>query len=234
MIVTLPIRRTSCSSSSSSSVVAIYPSRSRPSDGLPKRSCGSGCAVRRSVRTRTILELARAQGWQRGKAFRARSIMAMPVTPATLLTPVTLGFDPLHSLRPLGSFRFRYGPLHSASGSLLGLEHLHVSGICHRDIKPENILWDTKAKVAQRAPTPTLGTSCCHDHPTLTSIHNDTTHDTQVAKLTDFGVSDFFDNEHIGGDFIQVGLREGERGWWEVGMQSGRCSVLPRFPADDR
>ena len=120
---------------------------------------------------------------------------------------------PLHSLRPLGSFRFRYAPLHSASGSLLGLEHLHVSGICHRDIKPENILWDTKAKVAQRAPTPTLGTNCCHDHPTLTSIHNDTTNDTQVAKLTDFGVSDFFDNEHIGGDFIQVGVREGERGW---------------------
>ena len=34
---------------------------------------------------------------------------------------------------------------------VLGLEHLHNSGICHRDIKPENVLWDSKAKRAKLA-----------------------------------------------------------------------------------
>jgi len=55
-------------------------------------------------------------------------------------------------------------------GVLLGLEHLHLSGIIHRDIKPENIMWDSKR---------------------------------QAAKLTDFGISTFFDNEHVGGDFVE-------------------------------
>ena len=27
-------------------------------------------------------------------------------------------------------------------GLTLGLEHLHLSGVCHRDLKPENMLWD--------------------------------------------------------------------------------------------
>ena len=35
--------------------------------------------------------------------------------------------------------------------SVMGLEHLHNSGVCHRDIKPENILWDKKAKRAKLA-----------------------------------------------------------------------------------
>ena len=29
-------------------------------------------------------------------------------------------------------------------GLTLGLEHLHLSGVCHRDIKPENLLWDPR------------------------------------------------------------------------------------------
>lgn len=29
---------------------------------------------------------------------------------------------------------------------VLGLEHLHHSGVCHRDLKPENVLWDAKGK----------------------------------------------------------------------------------------
>ena len=33
----------------------------------------------------------------------------------------------------------------------LGLEHLHLCGVCHRDIKPENLLWDPRAKVAKLA-----------------------------------------------------------------------------------
>ena len=33
-------------------------------------------------------------------------------------------------------------------GVVLGLEHLHHSGVVHRDLKPENLLWD---KAAQRA-----------------------------------------------------------------------------------
>ena len=34
---------------------------------------------------------------------------------------------------------------------VLGLEHLHNSGVCHRDLKPENVLWDSKAKRAKLA-----------------------------------------------------------------------------------
>ena len=30
-------------------------------------------------------------------------------------------------------------------GLTLGLEHLHLCGVCHRDIKPENILWDPQS-----------------------------------------------------------------------------------------
>jgi serine/threonine protein kinase len=35
------------------------------------------------------------------------------------------------------------------TGLTLGLEHLHLCGVCHRDIKPENILWDKKHGVAK-------------------------------------------------------------------------------------
>ena len=35
------------------------------------------------------------------------------------------------------------------NGLTLGLEHLHLCGVCHRDIKPENILWDKKRGVAK-------------------------------------------------------------------------------------
>ena len=34
---------------------------------------------------------------------------------------------------------------------VLGLEHLHHSGVCHRDLKPENILWDAKGRRAKLA-----------------------------------------------------------------------------------
>ena len=34
---------------------------------------------------------------------------------------------------------------------VLGLEHLHHSGVCHRDLKPENILWDASAQRAKIA-----------------------------------------------------------------------------------
>jgi len=34
---------------------------------------------------------------------------------------------------------------------LLGLEHLHLSGVCHRDVKPENVLWDKRAGRAKLA-----------------------------------------------------------------------------------
>ena len=34
---------------------------------------------------------------------------------------------------------------------VLGLEHLHHSGVCHRDLKPENILWDASAQRAKLA-----------------------------------------------------------------------------------
>ena len=34
---------------------------------------------------------------------------------------------------------------------VLGLEHLHHSGVCHRDLKPENILWDAAGKRAKLA-----------------------------------------------------------------------------------
>eukprot|EP00962_Isochrysis_galbana_P023140 scaffold6956_cov131-Isochrysis_galbana.AAC.3 len=33
----------------------------------------------------------------------------------------------------------------------MGLEHLHLHGVCHRDIKPENILWDTRGQIAKIA-----------------------------------------------------------------------------------
>ena len=34
---------------------------------------------------------------------------------------------------------------------VLGLEHLHLSGVCHRDLKPENIMWDAAARRAKLA-----------------------------------------------------------------------------------
>ena len=34
---------------------------------------------------------------------------------------------------------------------VLGLEHLHHSGVCHRDLKPENILWNAASKRAKLA-----------------------------------------------------------------------------------
>ena len=34
---------------------------------------------------------------------------------------------------------------------VLGLEHLHHSGVCHRDLKPENILWDAAGQRAKLA-----------------------------------------------------------------------------------
>jgi len=34
-------------------------------------------------------------------------------------------------------------------GITLGLEHLHLSGVCHRDIKPENLLWDPVTKTVK-------------------------------------------------------------------------------------
>ena len=36
-------------------------------------------------------------------------------------------------------------------GLVLGLEHLHLSGVCHRDIKPENFLWEPSTKQAKLA-----------------------------------------------------------------------------------
>lgn len=35
------------------------------------------------------------------------------------------------------------------TGLTLGLEHLHLCGVCHRDIKPENILFDKKTQQAK-------------------------------------------------------------------------------------
>ena len=34
-------------------------------------------------------------------------------------------------------------------GLTLGLEHLHLCGVCHRDIKPENLLWDPTTRQAK-------------------------------------------------------------------------------------
>jgi len=34
-------------------------------------------------------------------------------------------------------------------GLVLGLEHLHLCGVCHRDIKPENLLWDASTQQAK-------------------------------------------------------------------------------------
>ena len=34
-------------------------------------------------------------------------------------------------------------------GLVLGLEHLHLCGVCHRDIKPENLLWDATSQQAK-------------------------------------------------------------------------------------
>ena len=39
---------------------------------------------------------------------------------------------------------------------LMGIEHLHLNGVCHRDIKPENVLWD---KREQRAKLADFGTA---------------------------------------------------------------------------
>lgn len=39
----------------------------------------------------------------------------------------------------------------SPQPQLMGLEHLHLHGVCHRDIKPENILWDTRGQSAKIA-----------------------------------------------------------------------------------
>ena len=36
-------------------------------------------------------------------------------------------------------------------GLTLGLEHLHLSGVCHRDIKPENLLWDPRYQQVSEA-----------------------------------------------------------------------------------
>ena len=35
------------------------------------------------------------------------------------------------------------------AGLTLGLEHLHLCGVCHRDIKPENVLWDPSTQEAK-------------------------------------------------------------------------------------
>lgn len=35
------------------------------------------------------------------------------------------------------------------TGLILGLEHLHLCGVCHRDIKPENVLWDPREQLAK-------------------------------------------------------------------------------------
>ena len=46
---------------------------------------------------------------------------------------------------------------------VLGLEHLHHSGVVHRDLKPENILWD---KAAQRAKLADFGAAAiCGEGP---------------------------------------------------------------------
>ena len=46
---------------------------------------------------------------------------------------------------------------------VLGLEHLHLSGVVHRDLKPENILWD---KAAQRAKLADFGAAAiCGEGP---------------------------------------------------------------------
>ena len=46
---------------------------------------------------------------------------------------------------------------------VLGLEHLHLSGVVHRDLKPENLLWD---KAAQRAKLADFGAAAiCAEGP---------------------------------------------------------------------
>ena len=62
------------------------------------------------------------------------------VTGGTLADPIAKG-QPIAERRVCGWMR----------DVVLGLEHLHLSGVCHRDLKPENIMWDAAARRAKLA-----------------------------------------------------------------------------------
>ena len=86
-------------------------------------------------------------------------------------------------------------------GLTLGLEHLHLSGVCHRDIKPENLLWDPRYQQVSEA----AGIIAQSDKSSYSLAHSKHACLALLVcqvKLTDFGISGFVKTDMMGGDFL--------------------------------